>query len=49
MNNDDVMGSSLLERLHRCASGTAAAIVGSTRLLCGAKKMDRVGTPLFER
>ncbi len=47
--SDNVTGSSLLERLHRCRSGAAAIIVGSSRLTCGGKKIVQVEAPLFER
>jgi hypothetical protein len=49
VKSDNVMGSSLLDRLLLCTSGAAAIIVGSIRLLYGAKKMDRVEAPVFER
>jgi hypothetical protein len=49
MKSDNVMGSSLLDRLLLCTSGAATIIVGSIRLLYGAKEMDRVEAPLFER
>jgi hypothetical protein len=49
IKSDNVMGSNLLDRLLLCTSGAAAIIVGSIRLLYGAKKMDRVEVPVFER
>jgi hypothetical protein len=36
--SNNVMGSSLLDRLPLCTSGAAAIIVGGTRLLYGARK-----------
>ena len=49
MKSDNVTGSRLLERFHRCTSGAAAIIAGCSRLTCGGKKIVRVEAPLFER
>jgi hypothetical protein len=48
VKSDNVMGSSLLDRLILCTSGAAEIIVGSIRL-CGAKNVVRVEAPVFER
>ncbi len=45
--SDNVMGSSLLERLLLRTSEAAAVIVGIIRLLYGKKKMDRVEAPVL--